>query len=232
MHISTRSSKEELLFFSDPSHLERSIRKEKRTTSIDTTSTTSIDSSTRTSIDTNPRADMVATLVLQRDENGDLHELEGHMCNAVGQKIDGQWTAILEPFAAIEDAKVPRQRTLADLIWPRQFYTNRIDQQQQESVDRQHQKSSDRQPPIPYRVRLPDLDAHRLKATRNPSQTSVCLKTPENISQQFAEAPKQEQSTLSDTSFVESVDRRHIPCIDRHQTDGDEPTMERQSTKE
>ncbi|KAF2545455.1 hypothetical protein F2Q70_00021401 [Brassica cretica] len=124
MHISTRSSKEELLFFSDPSHLERSIRKEKRTTSIDTTSTTSIDSSTRTSIDTNPRADMVATLVLQRDENGDLHELEGHMCNAVGQKIDGQWTAILEPFAAIEDAKVPRQRTLADLIWPRQFYTN------------------------------------------------------------------------------------------------------------
>ncbi|WZZ59560.1 hypothetical protein YC2023_059667 [Brassica napus] len=133
MHISTKRSKDELLFFSDPLHLERSIHKEKRTTSIDTTSTTSIDtcdrvtidSSTRTSIDTNPRADMVATLVLQRDENGDLHELEGHMCNEVGQKIDGQWTAILEPFAAIEDAKIPRQRTLADLIWPRQFYTNR-----------------------------------------------------------------------------------------------------------
>ncbi|KAF3539496.1 hypothetical protein F2Q69_00022812 [Brassica cretica] len=80
MPISTRSSKEELLFFSDPTHLERSIRKEKRTSSIDTTSTTSmdttsttsidtcdratIDSSTRTSIDTNPRANMVATLVL------------------------------------------------------------------------------------------------------------------------------------------------------------------------
>ena len=121
-------------------------------------------------------------------------------------------------------------RFKSDDVDPQQ--QDRIDQQQQESVDRQHQKSSDRQPPIPYRVRLPDLDAHRLKATRNPSQTSVCLKTPENISQQFAEAPKQEQSTLADTSFIESVDRRHIPCIDRHQTDGHEPTMERQSTKE
>ncbi|KAF3528050.1 hypothetical protein DY000_02039952 [Brassica cretica] len=135
MPISTRSSKEELLFFSDPSRLERSIRKEKRassiditsttsidttsTTSIDTTSTTSIDTtsttlidtcdratignSTRTSIDTNPQADMVATLVLQRDENGDPHDPGGHLCNVAAQKIDGQGTVILEPSAATED---------------------------------------------------------------------------------------------------------------------------------
>ncbi|KAF2553769.1 hypothetical protein F2Q68_00033806 [Brassica cretica] len=58
MPISTRSNKDELLFFSDPARLERSIRKEKRAASIDTTSTTSIytydkatiNSSTRTSI--------------------------------------------------------------------------------------------------------------------------------------------------------------------------------------
>ncbi|KAF2556670.1 hypothetical protein F2Q68_00014376 [Brassica cretica] len=155
MSISTRSSKEELLFFSDPARLERSIRKEKRTSSIDTTSTTSIDttsttsidtisttlidttsttsidtcdramidSSTRTWIDTNPRADW--TLVLQRDENGDLHDHRGHLCNAAGQRIDGKGTAILEPSAATEDAKVPLQRSLADLTRPSQFYTNR-----------------------------------------------------------------------------------------------------------
>ncbi|XP_033134041.1 uncharacterized protein LOC117127547 [Brassica rapa] len=146
MPISTISSKEELLFFSDPTSLERSIRKEKHTSSIDTTSTTSIDttfttsidttsttsidtsdratidSSTRTSIDTNPRADIVVSLMLQRDENGDLHDPGGHQCNAAGQKIDGQGTAILEPFAAPEDAKVPLQRSLVDLI---RFYTNR-----------------------------------------------------------------------------------------------------------
>ena len=85
---------------------------------------------------------------------------------------------------------------------------------------------------MPYRVRLRDFNAHRLKETRNPSQTSVCLKTTETISQQSAEVPEQEQSTLAETSFVESVDRRHQPGIDRHQTYGYEPAMERQETKE
>ncbi|KAF3600886.1 hypothetical protein F2Q69_00036272 [Brassica cretica] len=111
MPISTRSSKEKLLFFSDPTLLKRSICKEKHTSSIDTTSTTSIDttsttsintistmsidtfdratidSSTRTSIDTNPRADMVAALVLQRDENGDMHDHGGHLCNAADAHV-------------------------------------------------------------------------------------------------------------------------------------------------
>ncbi|KAF3596419.1 hypothetical protein DY000_02021565 [Brassica cretica] len=55
--------------------------------STDISHPTSIDTSSRTSIDTEPR-DMVATLVLVRDENGDLHDQEGHMqsvasCNAV-----------------------------------------------------------------------------------------------------------------------------------------------------
>ncbi|KAF2538903.1 hypothetical protein F2Q68_00021354 [Brassica cretica] len=68
---------------------------------------------------------MVATLVLQRVENGNLHDPGGHLCNVAGQKIDGQGTAILEPSAATEDAKVPLQRTLADLIRPSQFYTSR-----------------------------------------------------------------------------------------------------------
>ncbi|KAF3599046.1 hypothetical protein F2Q69_00035351 [Brassica cretica] len=35
---------------------------------------------------------MVATLVLQRDENGDPHDPGGHLCNAEAQKIDGQGT--------------------------------------------------------------------------------------------------------------------------------------------
>ncbi|KAF2609095.1 hypothetical protein F2Q68_00044064 [Brassica cretica] len=60
---------------------------------------------------------MVATLVLQRDENGDLHDPGGHLCNAAGQKINGQGAAILEPSSASED-KVPLQRSLADLTRP------------------------------------------------------------------------------------------------------------------
>jgi len=62
-----------------------------------------------------------------------------------------------------------------------------------------------------------------LNASRNPSQTLVFLETTEKISQQSAEAPEQEQSTLAETSLVE---------IDQFQWDGYEPSMEKQETKE
>ncbi|KAF3546125.1 hypothetical protein DY000_02007370 [Brassica cretica] len=113
MPSSIRSNKEtQLLFSSDPASLERSIRKEARSSLIDnntcssldfvqppstqtlvpstdtrqTPSTedthlpstdighpTSIETPSQTSIDTEPR-DMVATLILERDDNGDLHD--------------------------------------------------------------------------------------------------------------------------------------------------------------
>ncbi|KAF3607419.1 hypothetical protein DY000_02048371 [Brassica cretica] len=52
---------------------------------------TSIDTSSQTSIDTEPR-NMVATLVLVRDENGDLHDQEVHLRNAASQRIYAQGT--------------------------------------------------------------------------------------------------------------------------------------------
>ena len=48
---------------------------------------TSIDIPSRTSIDTEPRS-MVASLILIRDNNGDLHDQEGHLHNAACQMID------------------------------------------------------------------------------------------------------------------------------------------------
>ncbi|XP_056854303.1 uncharacterized protein LOC130503759 [Raphanus sativus] len=54
----------------------------------------------------------------------------------------------------------------------------------------------------------------------------------EKTRQQPVDAPDQKQLTLVETSFVESVDRRHPPGIDRHQMDGHEPVMERHATKE
>ncbi|KAF3585229.1 hypothetical protein F2Q69_00029339 [Brassica cretica] len=116
MPSSTRSNKEsQLLFSPDPASLERSIRKEVRTLSIDnntcssldfvqlpstqtlvpSTDTrsppstedthlpstdivhpTSIDTPSQKLIDTKPR-DMVATLILVRDDKGDLHDQDG-----------------------------------------------------------------------------------------------------------------------------------------------------------
>ncbi|KAF2602028.1 hypothetical protein F2Q70_00025872 [Brassica cretica] len=118
---STRSNKEtQLLFSQDLASLERSIRKEVRSSSTDNTTCvsldsaqppstqtlvpstdtrsplstdnthlpstnilhpTSIDTPSQTSIDTELR-DMVAPLILVRDNNGNLHDQEGHLRNA------------------------------------------------------------------------------------------------------------------------------------------------------
>ena len=109
-----------LLFSPDLASLERSIRKEAHSSSIVNNTCLSLDfvqpPSTQTlvpsidtrsppstedthlpstdiihptSIDTEPR-DMVATLILVRDERGDLHDQEGHLRNAACQRIDAQ----------------------------------------------------------------------------------------------------------------------------------------------
>ncbi|KAF2574809.1 hypothetical protein F2Q70_00004045 [Brassica cretica] len=127
MPSSTRSNKEtQLLFSPDPACLERSIRKEAHSSSIDNNTCssldfvqppstqaldpsidtrsppstkdthlpltdivhlTSIDTPVRTSSDTEPR-NMVTTLILVQDERGDLHDQEGHLRNAAGQRIN------------------------------------------------------------------------------------------------------------------------------------------------
>ena len=80
-----------------------------------------IDIPPRTSIDTEPR-DMVATLVLIQDAVGNLHDQEGHLCNAAGQKIYDQGAVISDPGADIAAAQAveeaARTRTLADYNMP------------------------------------------------------------------------------------------------------------------
>ena len=53
------------------------------------------------------------------DNNGDLHDQEGHLRNAAGQRIDAQGAAVPER----DDAAQPK--TLADYNRQDQFYTNR-----------------------------------------------------------------------------------------------------------
>ncbi|KAF3606266.1 hypothetical protein DY000_02047873 [Brassica cretica] len=126
MPSSTRSNKEQTLLFSDPAHLERSIRKKKKicTASIDnntrsltdtnlppstettlpstdTSHPTSIDTSHLTLINTELR-DMVATIVIIQNANGDLHDQEGHLRNAGGQKIDDQGAGLNLLGSALE----------------------------------------------------------------------------------------------------------------------------------
>ena len=73
---------------------------------------------------------MVAPLILVRDNNGDLHDQEGHLRNAAGQRIDAQGAAIPEPDATTTGTTLPvdeaaKPRTLADYNHPDRYYTNR-----------------------------------------------------------------------------------------------------------
>ncbi|KAF2557345.1 hypothetical protein F2Q68_00016152 [Brassica cretica] len=149
MPSSTRSNKEtQLLFSPDPASLERSIRKEAHSSSIDNNTCSSLDfdqppstqtlvpstdtrsppstgtrsppstedthlpstdivhPTSQTSIDTEPR-DMVATLILVRDDNSDLHDQDGHLRNAAGQRIYAQGAAIPESDANATGTTLP-----------------------------------------------------------------------------------------------------------------------------
>ncbi|KAF3540434.1 hypothetical protein F2Q69_00023503 [Brassica cretica] len=110
----TRSNKDKhLLFSEDHAHLERTIHKDQRSTSLDTATFTSTDSHTQpwtdtrpssstdrhrsTSIDTTPRTsidhqsrNMVTIVILRQDENGNLYDQDGHLRNATCQKLDAQ----------------------------------------------------------------------------------------------------------------------------------------------
>ena len=72
---------------------------------------------------------MVATLILEWDENGDLHDQEGLLRNAASQRLDDQRAVIhdqdddiVAAAQAVDD--VARPMTLADYNRPYQYYTN------------------------------------------------------------------------------------------------------------
>ncbi|KAF3556513.1 hypothetical protein F2Q69_00016238 [Brassica cretica] len=221
MPSSTRSNKEtQLLLSPDPASLERSIRKEARSSSIDNNTRSSldfvqppstqtlvpstdtrsppstedtylpltdivhptpIDTPSQTSINTEPR-DMVATLILVRDDNSDLHDQDGHLRNAAGSPEHRLMTPtessascnavrILthEEFAA----KHPHPPSPDNIRIARQADTS-IDRHGESTIARQTQAAIDRQPPAPidrqapitYRVQMPKIDVARLNALR------------------------------------------------------------------
>ncbi|KAG5384419.1 hypothetical protein IGI04_035889 [Brassica rapa subsp. trilocularis] len=132
MPSGTRSNKEkDLLFSDDPAHLERTIRRGQRSTSLDATTSSSIDTHNQpstdtrpsssidpnrsTTIDTTPRTSidtvsskMVNIIILTQDENGNLYDQDGHLRNATGQKIDAQGTQklleLLLPESTTQDS--------------------------------------------------------------------------------------------------------------------------------
>ncbi|KAF2583693.1 hypothetical protein F2Q70_00036551 [Brassica cretica] len=77
---------------------------------------TSIDTLVQTSTDTEPR-DMVATLILVRDERGDLHDQDGHLRISAGQRIDAQGAAIPDCEGRKATRRRFRSRKSDELRW-------------------------------------------------------------------------------------------------------------------
>ncbi|KAF2554928.1 hypothetical protein F2Q68_00015308 [Brassica cretica] len=172
MPNSNRSNKEKSLFFTDSALLEHTIRKEKRSTSIDNNIHSSADSSrqtstntpnlsndscglppvntsTRTLIDIRPR-DMVATLILERDENGDLHDHEGHLRIAAGQRLDDQRAVILDQdddiAAAVQDNLISTSETPIDNISEKSEDAAELMQVDQDTMGRTLRKRKEKVP--------------------------------------------------------------------------------------
>ncbi|KAL0655607.1 hypothetical protein Bca4012_076191 [Brassica carinata] len=150
MPCGSRSNKEkDLLFSDDPAHLERTIRRGQRSTSLDaitlssidthnqpstdTRPSSSIDPNRSTTIDTTPRTPIdtvsskkVSIIILTQDKNGNLYDQNGHLRKETGQKIDAQGTVI--PDADATGAAQPvdedaRSKPLADYNLKPQYYT-------------------------------------------------------------------------------------------------------------
>ncbi|KAF3528051.1 hypothetical protein DY000_02039953 [Brassica cretica] len=140
-----------LLFSEDPAHLERSIHKDQRSTSLDAAAFTSTDSRTQPSTDTRPSSsidphrstsidttpltsidpqsrNMVTIVILRQDENGNMYDQDGHLRNATGQKLDAQGNVIPDADATgaaqpVEEAAPPK--ALADNNRPDAYHANR-----------------------------------------------------------------------------------------------------------
>ena len=71
---------------------------------------------------------MVATVIFKQDKNGDMFDLDGHLRNATGQKLDAQGNVIPDADATgaaqpVEEAA--HTRALAAYNRPYKYYANR-----------------------------------------------------------------------------------------------------------
>ncbi|KAF3611976.1 hypothetical protein DY000_02048077 [Brassica cretica] len=163
---------------------------------------------------------MVTTLVLQRDENGDLHDPGGHPCNAAGQRIEGQGTAILEPSAATEDAKVPLRRSLADLTRPKkdedQGYIEKMESMIEKVLTIQQKTIAylNLRLDVLYKElngKFETLDSHVMMLDAQVSQTPNAVKKQEALVKGKAvDGERHQVNAISDNDFGELLEQEKL----------------------
>ncbi|KAF2597359.1 hypothetical protein F2Q68_00011237 [Brassica cretica] len=147
---------------------------------------TSIDTPSQTLIDTEPR-ELVAPLILVRDNNGDLHDQKGHLRNAADLEHRSTYTSPNRSTGTLEHrSTTPTESTAScnavKILTHEEFKSkhphlpspvnvqidrhanNNIDRHEEGDIDRQPPAPIDRQAPITYRVQMPKIDVSRLNA--------------------------------------------------------------------
>ncbi|KAF3606317.1 hypothetical protein DY000_02045195 [Brassica cretica] len=220
MPSSTRSNNDKhLLISEDPAHLERTIRKDQRSTSLDAAAFTSTDSRTQpstdtrpssstdlhrsTSIDTTPRTsidhqsrNMVAIVILIQDENGNLYDQDGHLHN---ETDDDFWHVVKHEKLGEGDFEVESSMSFGGSQWgrPKSIDAHRsTDHDEDRSTDNSHNRS-----------------------TSSAKSTAECSAVRIMAHEEFAEKHPHPPS-----SFYVKIDRRQEPEVDRQrETNIDRP---------
>ncbi|KAF3559571.1 hypothetical protein F2Q69_00012873 [Brassica cretica] len=146
---------------------------------------TSINTPSQTSIDTEPR-DMVAPLILARDNNGDMHDQDGHLRNAEGQRIDAQGAAIPGPHAnatgttlPVDEAAQPRTKRASHR--PTTPLLLSLDSVQPPSTQTLVPSTDTRSPLSTDNTHLPSTNILHPTSIDRPSQTSIDTEPPDMV---------------------------------------------------
>ncbi|KAF3486216.1 hypothetical protein F2Q69_00053409 [Brassica cretica] len=246
MPSGTRSNKEkDLLFSDDPAHLQRTIRRGQRSTSLDATTSSlidthnqpstdtkpssSIDPNRSTTIDTTPRTSidtmsskMVNIIILTQDENGNLYDQDGHLCNATGKKIDAQGTVILDADATGATQPVDeeaRSKPLADYNRPDDSMSLGGSQWCRPMSMNSH-RSTDHD-----EDRWMDYSSHRSTSSAESTESNaVRILTHEEFAAKHPHPPSPFYDKI-DRSVEPTIDRQSESDVDRHNT----PPIDRQT---
>ncbi|KAG5384643.1 hypothetical protein IGI04_036113 [Brassica rapa subsp. trilocularis] len=243
MPSGTRSNKEkDLLFSDDPAHLERTIRRGQRSTSLDATTSSSIDTHNQPSTDTRPSSSIDPN---HHDEDR-WTDYSSHRSTSTAESTECNAVRILthEEFTA----KHPHP--------PSPFYDKidrsvepTIDRQSESDVDRHNTPPIDRQAPLTYRVRLPSIDNDYINALRpppkplaNPPEPKPNLlnsspesvqeeqeaegrrlrkrkeKIPKNLKREANDKEMDEYESEYETEYSESIDTPTFPSIDSNES--------------
>ncbi|KAF3555865.1 hypothetical protein F2Q69_00013328 [Brassica cretica] len=210
---STRNNKDKRLLFSeDPAHLERTIRKDQRSTSLDAAAFTPTDSHIQPSTDTRPssstdlhRSTLIDTTPLTSIDplsrsmvaiDGDLYDQDGHLCNATD---DDFWQVVKHEKLGEGDFEVESSMSFDGSQWCRPM-----------SMDAHRQTDHDEDRSIEY---------SNNRSTSSDESIAECSAVRIMTNAEFAEKHPHPSSP-----FYVKIDRPHERAIDRQrETNLDRP---------